>query len=672
MIIKNRYNEEETSQQFITSDFTIKASAEAFRFLSDKLYTDKPMAVIREIYTNAYDVHIATKQDRSVEIHLPTYEEPFLSIKDFGCGLDEQGIRGLYSTLFESTKRETNEQVGAAGIGRISVLSYTDSFTVASRYNGTLYTYNIFIGKTGVPCVAKLSEEPTQEPNGLEVSCGVSLGDCNRFIEAARKFFRRTENLPKFNIEFFPNQIQYVAEGSGWKARRVNYGEQAGLVAVVGPVTYPASIPSSSVSSELHYLLSANLDLFFNIGEVDVAMSRESLSLDESTIDKIIEKLRQIHDESTAKLESELDKCANMFRARKYIEKVSKEHGGLYYGVRPAKLKYKGEELLTLGTKVISVAKDNLGNDVNTYAKLAKFTTRRGRDVLDIEEIGTIQADKEYVFFVGPKSVSRAKLRAWINEHDKNLVLFITDKLAVDVLKEFGLEGEQTISAADFPKATGRSFGYTDKGLAPCLILTSGSQGLNSHNWNLPEEAPSPDEEVVYIKMTRYGVNDGEETWNTWRKLTAIKECGGPEIELHGCRSKLLKEAYANPNWIHFNDWFKRECEKLRDKVGGLAELYEAHHEYKGYRVGERTSKLPAKHIIKKVTDKKCEKYQFHFVIASHLNLVTDGLKKTVAAKYPLFKMISNNYYEVTDEQVADYISLCESAVDKNENSATV
>ena len=672
MITKNRYNEEETSGEFATSSFTIKASAEAFRAISDRLYTDKPMAVIREICCNAIDAHKSSGNENPYEVHLPTYEEPYLSIKDYGTGLSEEDVRGLYSTVFESTKRNSNETVGYYGVGRLSIAAYTDSFTVSSRYNGILSVYNIFINGKGIPSVAKLSEEPTSEPNGLEASCAVSLGDCNRFIEAARKFFARIEKLPKFNTEFFPTQIHYSSEGEGWKSRRVNYGEQAGLVAVVGPVAYPVAVPSSSVPSELHYLLSANLDLFFAIGEVDVAMSRESLSLDESTIEKIIGKLRQIHDESTAKLESELDKCANMFRARKYIEKVSKEHGGLYYGVRPAKLKYKGEELLTLGTKVISSAKDNLGNDVNTYAKLAKFTTRRGRDVLDIEEIGTIQADKEYVFFVGPKSVSRAKLRAWINEHDKNLVLFITDKTASEVLSEFGLEGEQTISAADFPKAMGRSFGYTDKGLAPCLILSSGDNTMSSNNWSLPEEAPNPDEEVVYIKMTRYGVNEAEEVYSTWRKLIAIKECGGPEIELHGCRSKLLKEATSNGNWIHFDAWFKRECEKLRDKVGGLAELYEAHSQYRNTSVVGLVKGLPANHVIKKVMNDKCRSYQHHSVVAAHLNMTTDGLKNTVAAKYPLLNLISCNPYAVDEKQVMDYIAMCELVVDEKENSATV
>jgi hypothetical protein len=658
----------EISSDFPTSSFTIEVNSEAFRALSDKLYTDKPMAIIREIYTNAFDVHALTNQTLDIQVHLPTYEEPYLSIKDYGTGLSEEDIRGLYSTLFKSTKRNNNVECGKFGIGKLSVASYTDSFTVTSRYNGILYTYNIFIGKTGVPCVAKLSEEPTSEPNGLEVSCAVSLGDCNRFIEAARKFFARIEKLPKFNIEFFPNQMNYVAEGAGWKARRTNYGEQSGLVAVVGPVAYPVAVPSSSVPSELHYLLSSNLDLFFAIGEVDVAMSRESLSLDELTIEKIVAKLQQIHNESTAKLESELDKRANMFRARKYIEKVSKEHGGLYYGVRPAKLKYKGEELLTLGTKVIQTTKDSLGNDVNTYAKLAKFTTRRGRDVLDIEEIGTIQADKEYVFFVGPKSVSRAKLRAWIDENDKSLVLFITDKPASEILSEFGLEGEQTISAADFPKAMGRSYGYTDKGLAPCLILSSDNNTKSSDNWSLPEEAPNPDEEVVYIKMTRYGVNEAEEVYSTWRKLTAIKECGGPEIELHGLRSKLLKEATGNANWIHFDAWFKRECEKLRDKVGGLAELYVAHSEYRNNSVVGLVKSLPANHVIKKVMNDKCRAYQHHSLVATNLNMVTDGLKNIMTAKYPLLNLISCNPYAVDEKQVMDYIAMCELVVDTAAN----
>jgi len=672
MIIPNNNREHEQSESFPTTQFTIKASKEAFRALSDRLYTNKPMAVVREIFCNALDIHVVTGQEAPIEVHLPTYEEPFFSVKDFGTGLSEERVRGMYSTFFESTKNHNNQEVGGFGIGKAAGLSYTDSFTVSSRYEGILYVFNIFVSGQGIPSVAKLSEEPTSEPNGLEVSCAVSLGDCNRFIEAARKFFARIEKLPKFNIEFFPTQIHYSSEGEGWKSRRVNYGEQAGLVAVVGPVAYPVAVPSSSVPSELHYLLSSNLDLFFAIGEVDVAMSRESLSLDESTIEKIISKLRQIDDESTAKLESELDKCANMFRARKYIEKVSKEHGGLYYGTKPSKLKYKGEELLMLSTKVVSTRKDNFGDDVSVYPKLAKFTFRRGRDVLEVEDVASLQADKEYVFFVGPKSVSRAKLRAWINDNDKSLVLFITDKPAIDILAEFGLEGEQTISAADFPKAEGRSYGYSDKGLAPCLVLYSGSSSLTSNDWSLPEEAPSPDEEVVYIKMTRYGVNEGEETYNTWRKLTAIKECGGPEIELHGCRSKLLKEASANANWIHFDAWFKRECEKLRDKVGGFAELYEAYSEYRSSRTAELLTKLPSGHILKKATDDKCGAYKHHSVIAGALNLTTSGIKNTVAAKYPLFKLISNNYYAVTVKEVTDYVAMCELVVDAKENSATV
>jgi len=650
MIIKNRYNETESSEELQATGFTIKASAEAFRFLSDRLYTDKPMAIVREIYTNAYDVHVFSKQDRSVEVHLPTYEEPFLSIKDFGCGLDEASIRGLYSTLFESTKRETNEQAGAIGIGRCAVLSYTDSFTVQSRYNGTIYTYNIFINNKGVPCVAKLSEEPTTEPNGLEVSCAVALGDINRFAEAARKFFARIPNLPKFNIEFAPDKINYSAEGEGWKARSTNYGEQSGLVAVVGPVAYPFTLPSGSVSSELHYLLSANLDLFFNIGEVDVAMSRESLSLDESTIDKIVTKLRQIHEQSIAKLEEELDKCPNIFRARKRLHEVSKQHGSLYYGARPSEVNYKGEPLKTLGTSVITKTVI-AGIESNTGATLISTTYRRGRYVVNTDEISSLQAEKDYKFYVAPKALSRPRLKKYFDTNGGQIVFFRSDKPAAEVLESFGLSGESLLTSEDFPKAERGIRNITDKGLAPYLVLSNNSNDYaHADNWELPEDELDEEDEVVYVRMNRYGIGEsGVPTGTVFRKANLIKTCGGPEIEIIGMRSKAYAEAGAKKNWIHFDEWFKREFAKLKDKAVVVATKYATVKDI-NYYTQRGVEKLPKEHGLRQMFTER-NKYEHYFSLCSLAGVNVEG-----EIKYPLLSYI----YSAPDEEIVRYIQDCD------------
>lgn len=650
MITKNRYNDTESSEEFQATGFTIKASAEAFRFLSDRLYTDKPMAVIREIYTNAYDVHIATKQDRSVEVHLPTYEEPFLSIKDFGCGLDESSIRGLYSTLFESTKRDTNEQAGMIGIGRVSVLSYTDSFTVSSRYNGTLFVYNVFINGQGIPCVAKISEEPTSEPNGLEASCAVALGDINRFAEAARKFFSRISNLPKFNIEFEPDKINYSAEGEGWKARSVNYGEQAGLVAVVGPVAYPFSLPSGSIPSELHYLLSANLDLFFNIGEVDVAMSRESLSLDENTIEKIVARLRSIHEQSISKLEEELDKCPNIFRARKRLHEVSKQHGSLYYGAKAADISYKGEPLKTLGTPVVT-KKDIAGVQSSAGAALINTRYRRSRYIVNEDEISSLQADKEYRFYAAAKLPSRQRLKRYFKSNTNcEIVFFRLDIHGDNPLASFGLEGEKLLTDADFPKAERGVRNLTNKGIAPYLVLSYGADQTYSDNWEIAEDELDEEEEVVYVRMNRYGISEnGTPTNTTYRKANLIKVCGGPEIEIVGMRSKAYAEALTKKNWIHFDDWFKREFEKLKDKAIAVAAKYAAVKDITSY-TRRGIEKLPKEHSLRKMYAER-DKYEHYFSLCSFAGVSVQG-----EIKYPLLSYI----YSAPEEEIARYIQDCD------------
>jgi len=39
--------------------FQIKATGKAFKILSDGLYSDKPLAVVRELSCNAWDSHVA-------------------------------------------------------------------------------------------------------------------------------------------------------------------------------------------------------------------------------------------------------------------------------------------------------------------------------------------------------------------------------------------------------------------------------------------------------------------------------------------------------------------------------------------------------------------------------------------------------------------------------------
>ena len=137
--------------------FKIKASAKAFRILSDNLYSDKITAIIRELSCNAADSHIvANKKDLPLDIHLPNKFEPYFSVRDYGTGMSEETIMSLYTSYFDSDKVDSNDITGALGLGSKSPFAYTDSFNVESVFNKKRKLYSAYINDQGFPCIQKM------------------------------------------------------------------------------------------------------------------------------------------------------------------------------------------------------------------------------------------------------------------------------------------------------------------------------------------------------------------------------------------------------------------------------------------------------------------------------------------------------------------------------------
>ena len=114
-------------------EFRIRNSAKAFNILSSGLYANKIRAIIRELSCNAVDSHVAAgKQDTPFDVHLPNQLDPTFRIRDYGTGLTHDQVLNIYTTYFESTKTESNQFIGALGLGSKSPFSYTDNFTVTA------------------------------------------------------------------------------------------------------------------------------------------------------------------------------------------------------------------------------------------------------------------------------------------------------------------------------------------------------------------------------------------------------------------------------------------------------------------------------------------------------------------------------------------------------------
>lgn len=282
-------------------------NAKAIRIFSDGIYSQKKLAILREVGCNALDAHIAAGvPDRPISVHLPTQFEPWLAIQDFGIGLsDEQimGEDGIYMDYFNSTKTDSNDMVGAFGLGSKSPFCYTDAFTVTSVHGGFRRQYSIVIAEDGMPDVIPMGEpEETTDHNGLTVMVPVGENDIHAFRSDALKAYQFFDVLPDFNINItIPRPMKdsskkLMMETENW---RLTYNDEETRYVTQGPVGYPLAgiLPHVPLNTPLRSLLESNLGIVLRMpmGSMDITASREEVSWDERTIANVLGELNKIY-----------------------------------------------------------------------------------------------------------------------------------------------------------------------------------------------------------------------------------------------------------------------------------------------------------------------------------------------------------------------------------------
>lgn len=152
------------------------------------LYSDPEAAIIREYSTNARDSHVEAGNAAPIEITTPTSLNPVLRIRDYGIGLDAQGIADIYSKYGASTKRDSNDFNGMLGLGCKSALTYTSQFTLIGVKNGMKTPVVIGREEDGTGSMTWLDPSPTTEPNGVEIQ--IPVKNVDRINDKVKAFFR--------------------------------------------------------------------------------------------------------------------------------------------------------------------------------------------------------------------------------------------------------------------------------------------------------------------------------------------------------------------------------------------------------------------------------------------------------------------------------------------------
>ncbi len=313
-------------------EFRIRNSAKAFNILSSGLYANKVRAIIRELSCNAVDSHVAAgRSETPFDVHLPNQLEPWFAIRDYGTGLSHEQVTSIYTTYFESTKTNSNDFIGALGLGSKSPFSYTDNFTVTAIKDGIKGIYSAFINAQGVPSIAKMGEEETTDPAGVEVKFSVNdRWDFSKFHDEARQVYTYFKLRPVISgvDDFKFKERTYETENIIPGVH--SYSDARQCIAVMGNIAYPVQIPDANQKDlgDIAPLLNCGLEMHFAIGELDFQASREGLSYIPQTIESIRKKLEAVNAQLAIHIATEADKIDNLWERAFYL--LKKKESGLW------------------------------------------------------------------------------------------------------------------------------------------------------------------------------------------------------------------------------------------------------------------------------------------------------------------------------------------------------
>lgn len=304
-----------------SEEFGIAQSAEFFNILSNTLYSDKSLAVIREVLCNAWDIHIETgRTGTPVDI---TLNDSVLIIRDYGTGIAPEDMKPVYATYGNSTKKLDGNVTGGFGLGSKAPFAYTDHFEVTSFYEGKKTIYSISKSSAevgGKPSIQTIVSVPTTE-TGLQVS--INIKD-HKDVHTFRDIIERIASNGEMNVMMNGKKIETVPfseAGDGFliTSRDIYPGKRQRVYIRYGNVVYPIEehfdyasemdaaiklVNKADIRQDYYRGANNRLILQAQPDTISVTPSRESLSMTDHTIKTISNLLQSFVDKGGAQLYS--------------------------------------------------------------------------------------------------------------------------------------------------------------------------------------------------------------------------------------------------------------------------------------------------------------------------------------------------------------------------------
>lgn len=564
MILSDNSNSFETSLK-TKNEFRIKTTAKAFKILSDGLYSNKIKSIIRELSCNAYDSHIASnKKEIPFYVKFPTIIDNTFMVQDFGIGLSNEDINDLYTTYFESSKNNSNDYIGALGLGSKSPFSYTDTFNVISIHNNTKSFYCASL-INGIPNIILINEETTEEQNGMSIYFNVKQEDFNNFEKYGKEVFETFEIRPNTNINFdysyYDNSL--FLKFDNYVFREIHNNK---IIAIQGNVCYEINKDLITLPEKLrkltYYDNKCYLEIKFNIGDLEVSASRESLSFDERTIENINNKLKYLDEILQQRLFETINESGYLLQLLNKLNILLDYNGVFKNYVDENNIIYKNEKI-NLNEKIEIILNNKNKGELKLYKKgiNKKCLSRFGKSI-EISSFVELKKDKFCILYRDKSRNIKTALLNLLTKYE-NVFLYDGNKEFLNILEEKlcgkSLSLEEKINVFDLS-----SFKIDNNSNNKVYESSAIAEYCDHNFYSIENQITLPIGKKYYVKI--YGKIPVQSFEDIDKKFfiedlkIIYKELFKTEIKtIYGIRKSIIKEIEKDQEWINLYDLVFKE-----------------------------------------------------------------------------------------------------------------
>lgn len=264
----------ELDTDFESHEYVVGNMALLQQAVSDRMYKNKHLAVVRELLANARDAHReAGIEGVPPEIVFPSHGDSHLRIKDYGPGVNLTRMKTSFTGYCASTKTGDNRQTGGFGLGCKTPFAVSQSFMVDTTSvdddgvkRKRLWSHHK--DARGLSSYSALTTEvvPDTTQTGTEIIIPASLNDRSKYVDAFQsicKWWTPIPHTPNEADRPEPEELEMWDERTCFHNR---HGKDHRAIVDGIPYEVPWSLN-----------IIGAVTLWFKTGEIPVTLTRDAL-----------------------------------------------------------------------------------------------------------------------------------------------------------------------------------------------------------------------------------------------------------------------------------------------------------------------------------------------------------------------------------------------------------